>query len=483
MGHDPQTNVATECTPLVGKGRDECCSVAFRVRLVTAIASLAEGYDIGVVSGAVVLFREELHLANWQVGLSLGAFPACVAISAPLAGQLADKIGRKGAMIVACVLLTVGALLMAFAPGFEMLLLGRMVAGSGTGTGLTAVTAYMSEVAPSQERGFYGSLEELFVNIGNVVGYLANFTLLGVPNDWRWMLGLGAVPAFLVLVTLLLPESFTGVPESPRWLAQAGKLEEARAVLMVLLHGDKREVDEAFEAWSEEARLEGDIPDWPTTLEAFLGSRRRMALAGVGCGALNNFTGIQLMMVTTTLLLTGAGMEKRQAMWTTIWLGVIKAAVMLFVALFVLDRWGRRPLLCTSAMVCAGAAIVGGVGAHMAFASWDWLEICGLCLFMTGYSLGLGPVPWVYMPEVLESRFRAKGCALGISLSRCSGATHIFLFPIVFPLVGAFGMFSFLLVVNLIALAYVAAFCPETKQKSLEQIQEIFNSPHEGKTV
>merc|ERR1719399_213788 len=116
--------------------------------------------------------------------------------------------------MISCVLLIVGGLLMAFASSYVMLVCGRATAGSGVGVGITAVTAYMSEVSPAHQRGFYGSLEELFVNVGNVVGYLMNVALFGLPYDWRLMLGLGVVPAAAVLVVLLLPYSITGIPES-----------------------------------------------------------------------------------------------------------------------------------------------------------------------------------------------------------------------------------------------------------------------------
>eukprot|EP00929_Paragymnodinium_shiwhaense_P025451 TRINITY_DN15391_c0_g1_i2.p1 TRINITY_DN15391_c0_g1~~TRINITY_DN15391_c0_g1_i2.p1 ORF type:complete len:482 (+),score=82.19 TRINITY_DN15391_c0_g1_i2:115-1560(+) len=468
---------AEETTPLVNKGsRFHCCNIALRVRIVTAVISLAEGYDIGVVNGAVVLFKEDLNMRNWQVGLSLGAFPLCVAIFAPLAGKLADTVGRKPTMMVSCTLLIIGGLVMAFAPSFPVLLLGRMIAGSGCGTGLTAVTAYMAEVAPSHERGFYASLEELFVNVGNVVGYLLNFALVGLPHDWRIMLGLGAVPAAMVLSVLLLPFSWSGLPESPRYLQRVGRLEEAHEVLLELVNGNEEEANAALAAWQEEAKAEAGMATWSEAFGAFFGSRRKMALAGIGCGMLNNFTGIQLMMVTTTTLLMGAGMDKREAMWTTVWLGVIKATVMLIVALFILDRWGRRPLLLTSLSVCSAAAVLGSTGAY--FNLGDHWEVAGLCLFVTGYSIGVGPVPWVYMPEVLDSRFRSKGCALGISGSRCNGCTHIFLFPILYPIVGTLGLFLFLMTVNVLGFAYVCLFCPESRGMTLEELQELFSPKH-----
>jgi sugar porter (SP) family MFS transporter len=462
---------ADETTPLVRRHNN----VALKVRVVTAIISLAEGYDIGVVNGAVVLFREELKLSALQVGIVLSFFPLMVSVCAPMAGSFSDWAGRKRAMQVSSVLLITGGLLMAFANGFFMLVAGRMTAGSGVGVGITAVTSYMAEVAPQNERGFYASLEELFVNIGNVVGYIANLIFLSVPNGWRYMLGLGILPAVLVLISLLLPYSLTGIPESPRWLQKVGQHDEAKVALLDLLDGDEEEAERAFQAWQTEARVEGGMASWGESLTAFCTDHRRVALAGIGVGVMNMWTGIMLMMVTTSSLLVGAGMEKRTAMLVTVFLGVTKATVMLVVALCFLDSWGRRPLLLLSLSICS---LASALGAATGFLGWgDIWVIVGLCVFVTGYSVGVGPVPWVYMPEVLRNRYRAKGCALGLSGARLCAVTHLFLFPIFYPIIGLTGLFVFLLTANAMALVYVLAFCPETRGRSLEEIHQIFDSP------
>lgn len=462
---------ATEGTPLVKKD-NACCSAALKVRIVTSIISLAEGYDIGVVNGAVVIFREELGLSVFQVGIVLAIFPFGVMCCAPLAGSFADWAGRKPTMMLSSCLLIAGGSLMACATSFEMLAAGRITAGSGVGVGITAVTAYMSEVSPAHSRGFYGALEELFVNVGNVIGYLANLMLLGVRYDWRIMLGLGIIPAVLVLIVLVLPYSVTGIPESPRYLQKIGRYDEAREILLDLLHGDVDEVDRAVEAWQLEAK-HGGMASWSETLSAFFGRDRKAARAGIGCGVMNMWTGIMLMMVATTSLLMGAGMTKRSAMWTSVVLGLTKASVMLVVAVFMLDSWGRRPLLLTSLSFCSFAAALGGLSAHLALG--DTWVIIALCLFVAGYSVGVGPVPWVYMPEVLDNRFRGKGCAMGLSGARACGVVHLFFFPMLFPMFGLFGLFVFLVTVNVLGFAYIAVFCPETKGCTLEQIKEIFH--------
>jgi len=479
---------ATERTPLNGSRPTRYCSSALRVRIITSIISLAEGYDIGVVNGAVVLFKEELNLSTFQVGIVLSIFPLGVAICAPMAASLADCAGRKPTMILSSFCLVLGGLLMTFATRFEMLALGRLTAGSGVGIGITAVTAYMSEVSPAAHRGLFGSLEELFVNLGNVVGYLANLLLLGIANDWRVMLGLGIIPAVLVIIILALPYECTGIPESPRFLYKVGRKDEAREILLDLLDGDEEEADIALEMWNTEAVADQGMATWGQALTAFCTTKRRQAFAGIGCGILNMFTGIMLMMVTTTMLLVSAGMEKREAMMASIFIGLAKAVVMLVVAVFVLDTWGRRPLLLTSLLICTAATSLGVASTHYGYGN-TWI-ITSLVLFVTGYSVGVGPVPWVYMPEVLDSRYRGKGCSLGLSGARLCAVTHLFWFPVVFPVIGIKGLFAFLVTVNILGFIFVATVCKETTGQSLERIPSLFedcreeesgDSDHKGK--
>lgn len=464
-----------ETTPLLAKpSRRPFISTALKVRILTSVISLIEGYDIGVVNGAVVLFKEDLNLSSLQVSVALSIFPLGVALCSPGAASVADKYGRKPTMIISLTLLILGGLCMASANGFAMLALGRLTCGSGVGIGLTAVTAYMSEVAPASHRGLFGSLEELFVNLGNVVGYLANFALLDVEHNWRWMLGGGVPPLFFTAVILLLPERFTGIPESPRFLYKKGRVDEAMHALGDLLGEDPEheEVQDAVRQWNLEDALQNKMATWSEALKAFCGERRDMALAGIGVGVLNMWTGIMLMMVTTTTLLVGAGMTKKEAMKASICIGLAKVTVMLIVCVFFLDVWGRRPLLLTSLSVCTAVAAVGAAAAQ-----WSWGNmwiVSSLCLFVTGYSFGVGPVPWVYMPEVLDSRYRGKGCALGVSGARLCAVTQLFCFPIVYPMVGIAGVFTFLVTANIVGFIYVWFFCKETAGEALEDIRSLF---------
>lgn len=395
-------------------------------------------------------------------------------------GALSDHVGRKPTIALANVMFIIGGCLMATATDFYSMALGRVSAGSGVGIGITAVTAYMAEVAPAAERGLYGSLEELFVNVGNIVGYLMNVALVGMKHDWRIMLGAAVPPAFCVVITMLLPFNITGIPESPRYLEKVGRHEEAREALLELLDGDLEEVDVAVGAWKRHDGDDGDgMASWGETLTAFSGEHKPAATAGIGVGVLNMFTGVMLMMVASSLVLVSAGMDKKAAMKVTVGLGFAKATTMLFVALFLLDRWGRIPLLKTSCTISASGAAVGALGSFLGLGN-AW-KIAGLCLFVTGYSVGVGPVPWVYMPETLPSRYRSKGVSLGLSGARLCAVTQLFFFPLLLPKVGMLGLFAFLLVVNVVGLGFVSKFCPETMGHTLEEVSAVFRLEKEKK--
>lgn len=376
-------------------------------------------------------------------------------------------------MAISSMFLIIGGLLMSLAGGFAQLAGGRCITGAGVGIGIVAVTAYMSEVAPAAHRGFFGSLEELFVSLGIVGGYLANLALLEVEHNWRIMLCAGVFPAAVVLIILLLPMSMTGVPESPRFLYKKGRIVEARAVLVDLLDGNHEEAEIALEKWMAESIAEQKMATWLEAIPAFCTTHRYQFVAGAGSCVLNLFTGVPIATVGSTMIFVDAGIAKYDAMISTTLIGLTKVAVMVVAAVYLMDSWGRRPLLLLSLASCTGAGILGYVTAQMGMGS-TWI-VTAFVLFMLGFSLGVGPVPWVYMAEVFESRYRGKGCSLGIAGGRVVSCLQMFFFPILYPLVGVKGIFLFLVSVNTLGGLFVYAFCPETRGVLLEDVPRLFS--------
>jgi MFS family permease len=206
--------------------------------MLTALTCILLGYDIGVLSGAKIYIKRDFDLKDNQVELLVGILNFVSSIGGLFSGRLSDRIGRKGTVALACVIFLLGAALMAFAKDYSMLMAGRVITGVGVGTGLTIAPLYMAELSPKKIRGALVSLNEVAINIGILLGFVAGYALSGLRVDlaWRLMLGLGAFPPIIILLSLLI------MPESPRWLVRHGKPDRA---LMVLLK--TCDITEAFE--------------------------------------------------------------------------------------------------------------------------------------------------------------------------------------------------------------------------------------------
>lgn len=464
-----------EATPLLPKAT-QWLSTSVRVRIFTAVASLAEGYDIGVINGAIRPMMDDLNLSIPQLGIAVGIMPICTAVCALLAGSLADWVGRKPTILACTVLLISANLLWAFANGFIAIVVARAVLGAGIGFGITSVTIYMSEVAPAHQRGLYTSFEDMFINVGILLGFAAGVVFVGIPKDWRWMVGIGAIPAALVFISLLSP----CFPESPRYLRAVGRLSEARVVLLDLLNGDQEEVNNAFDEWERESTQGADKKGWYHTLVAFCTTHRSMALAGVGIAAVQMLSGVVLITMYSSYILVESRMSSKQAIFSTLLIGVCRTAAILM-AFWLLDRWGRRPLFISST---AGCALSTGFIAFVAYMSWSgiWVAV-GLACFGVAFSLGLGPATYTYIGEVFDNEFRAKGVAVSLGMSRSVLALAAAYVPSALAAVGIEGVFLIFSITNVFLVMFVSQFCPETKGLTLEQIREIFVKPALDKRI
>lgn len=459
---------ATEATPLRHASSESWLGdVAFRARLLTVVASLAEGYDIGVANGVIAPMQSEFGFSNLEVAFLVASTPFASAFAAPCAGYFADRLGRKPTIAISCLLLTVGNLCWAFGMNFWLILVGRITLGAGIGVGLTTISIFMSEIAPAKKRGLYVSLEEIFLNIGIFCAFVAGAVFLGMPYDWRLMVGVGIIPCSVCGIFTVSPL----FPESPRFLQAHGRTAEARQVLLTLLHGDAQEVDMALAKWEEEAHLK--TKDWSATASALCGSHAKSARAALGTGGFQMLGGSPLIAAFMAWILIRSGMSSRDAATASVILGLVKTSV-LFISVFVLlDLWGRRPLLMLSAFCGALAHAFVALVYHTEIGAL-WVAV-GLILWAVSFSMGLGPVTYPYVSEVFDNSIRAKGVGLTFFVSRMCNAVSSFAFPLMQQSFGLAAVFVILACINLSAVVFFWLCCPETKGYSLEDIQsEVF---------
>lgn len=471
---DPTT--ASEASPIVPS--HQTSNVALRVRVLTSVASLAEGYDIGITNGAIIRIQADLHLSNLQIGLLIGIPQFGAAVAALASASVADVQGRKLTIALGMLSMAAGNLTMSLATNFTVLMIGRICTYFGLGFSLTCITMYMAEVAPSQSRGMYVSLEELFLNVGILSAMVVAAMLVGLEHDWRIMLAIGSV---LPLATAL-PFFTSYVPESPRFLQNSGRGEEAHVALQELLNGDEVEIKEVLTLWEKEKDIEKLT--WPTALRALVSTHKRSALAGIGCAIMATLCGggILTTLYSSYILTHEANMSDSAAMDASVLIIAVKLISIIFTNAYALDNLGRRPMLLSSS-----AAMALSYAALSAIFFWmlgfQWV-IAGLCFLVVGFSLGFGPAPYPYLAEVFDNQIRAKGVALAVGIARTLGGCIGIAIPISFQAFGPVAVFLAFGVLNILIFLYTYWFCPETMQMSLEKLRDLFREePNYGSNL
>lgn len=437
--------------------------------------------DIGVMSGAALFIKEDLKITSTQVEILVGSLNVVSLFGSLASGRTSDWIGRRWTIILAACTFLIGALLMGLAPSFLFLMAGRVVAGVGVGFSLMIAPVYVAELSPAMTRGFLSSLPEVFINIGILLGYISNYALSGLSPDvnWRFMLGLAALPAVAIGLGVM------AMPESPRWLVLEGRLEEAREVL-VRTSETEEEAELRLGEMVNAASLNPGPAHWngQGVWRELLWSPsrpiRRILVATIGVNFFMQASGNDAVVYYSPMVFRDAGIsDPRQLTGVTVIMGFAKTFFVFVSALF-LDRFGRRPLLLLGS---AGMAVsLAGLGMGSTFlessgSKPQWaiaLCVVALCADVSFFSIGLGPITWVYSSEVFPTRLRAQGTSLAIAVNRLvSGAVAMSFLSIAREITFG-GMFLVLAGVMALATAFFYFFLPETKGKSLEEIGALF---------
>jgi len=455
-----------ETSPLVtggaapGKKRD----FTGVVRLITYMTALAEGYDIGVLSGVTVRVKDHFELTPMQLGLFVGWATAMEPPGAILGSWLADRFGRVKALLATHSVLLASGLGVSFAPSFLLLMLARAFVGVALGMGLCVESVYIAECTPSEERGVMTSAVEIGLNVGILAGFFSNYMLLGLSDaDWRIMLLIGVVLPSLAIGMILM-----GIfPESPRWLMLRGDRAGAEANLARLV--DPAEAKAAMSLWQDEPEA-GDV-----RLLFRSATRRRMVLAGVGVAAFQLLSGLNVVTSLSSYIIE-TRWSVEEAFRTTFIMGIFKTAVLLLSCFFLIDRVGRRPLLLVSAIGMALSATF--IAAAFFFTMSLNVVQVAFCAMVMFFSIGFGPVTYAYVPEVFDTNVRSAGVGLSLFVSRVGSAIIMITVPMTFQ--GddekAAPLFLFFAAMNAVSFLYVYAFCPETAKKTLEEMVDLFKT-------
>jgi SP family galactose:H+ symporter-like MFS transporter len=455
------------------------------VLAVVIVAGLLFGYDQGVISGALTGIKQQFSLSalltevvtSW---VTLGALGGSL-----LGGYLADHYGRRRAVLIAGLLFITGALLQASAPNVFLLVTGRLVVGFGVGVAAVAAPLYGSELAPAAHRGRFVAAYQLAITIGIFLAYLVNAGL-EASDSWRMMLGISVMPGILLVLVGAL-----GV-ESPRWLAKMGRRDEARAVLARIT--PDTDAGARLAAIEHTLDEEAGSASWR---EVFDPRCHKPLMIALGLAIFQQITGINAIIYYANQIFASAGFSTPEAQTTaTTWAvgGVNVAAT--FIAIAFIDRLGRRPLLLAGLVGMGLALLTVGI----AFLSIEALPagtaaagptagptlagivtLVALVVFIVSFAFSLGPVTWTVINEVFPGRVRGRAVAVATAVNWGAAFLVSQFFLTLINAIGTsatFWLFAFFCLVGWI---WVFRAVPETKGRSLEEIEKSWTGQIAGK--
>ncbi|GAA0147314.1 secondary carrier transporter [Lithospermum erythrorhizon] len=452
----------------------------FACAVFASLNNVLLGYDVGVMSGAIIFIQEDLKITEVQEEFLVGILSIISLVGSLAGGRTSDAIGRKWTMGLAAIVFQAGAVVMTLAPSFKVLLIGRVLAGVGIGLGVMIAPVYIAEISPTVARGSLTSFPEIFINLGILLGYVSNYAFSDLPAhvNWRIMLAVGILPSIFIAFALCI------IPESPRWLVLQNRVEEARSVLMKTNDNDA-EVEERLAeillaAGTNNPEKQEEKAVWRELLSPSP-ALRRMLITGLGIQSFQQITGIDATVYYSPEIFKAAGVKgNSKLLASTVAVGVTKT-VFILVAICLIDKLGRKPLLYVSTIgmtICLFTisftlSVIGHGSIGVALAI---LSVCGNVAF---FSIGIGPVCWVITSEIFPLRLRAQASALGAVGNRvCSGLVAMS-FLSVSNAIGVGGTFFVFSVISALSIAFVYKYVPETKGKSLEQIEMLFQNEYE----
>lgn len=431
------------------------------ISVVAALGGLLFGFDTAVISGTLNFIQPYFGLSEAGLGWTVSSLLfGCIA-GVFMAGKAGDHYGRKKVLMLAALLFFVSAVGSASAHSLVFFLVARVLGGLAVGVASILSPMYIAELAPAKYRGTLVSLNQLAIVVGILVAFFSNYILVGTgENNWRWMLLVMAAPAVLLFFSLFL------VPESPRWLVARNRKEEALAVLIKTsgeesAHAELKEINETLKNQEES-----------TFSELFSPKIKPLLFIGIILAVFQQITGINTIMYYAPKIFANVGQSNDSALLQTILIGGTNL-IFTLVAMVLIDRYGRRMLI-----------IIGSAGMTLMLAGLSVLFFTNhtssvlVLVFILGYiaffAASLGPALWVVAAELFPNRLRSKGMSIAIVALWIACTIVTITFPIMLEKLSGGITFLIFALICLANLLYVWRFVPETKGKTLEELEREF---------
>ncbi|MEF8811357.1 MAG: sugar porter family MFS transporter [Bacteroidales bacterium] len=469
-------------------------SYVILIAAIAAFGGLLFGFDTGVISGALLLIKDDPNLVingmtqlpertqEWIVSITvLGA-----AVGALSSGRITDKLGRKKVLIITAFIFAVGSVGLAAANSVAALIIWRGIIGIAIGVASYTVPLYISEISPTHVRGALVSINQLAITVGIFVSYLVDLGFAGYEEGWRWMFLVGLVPSLVLFIGMFF------LPETPRWLMNHKSEDDARKVLDRVGEPKRNEVLDQIKINIEKEREQPGI-------FKVLGAKwvRPALIIGVGIMLVQQLTGINTIIYysPTIFEMAGFGAETGDPVFNAILpslpIGFVNV-LFTVVAIYLIDRWGRKPLLYLGLIGMIVALLAMGISftfyQSVGGAALKWVSFVSMIVYIPFFAVSLGPIAWVLISEIYPTKIRG----LGMSIATMVNWVANFLIANTFlslgravtgemphpagdgMLVNPGGAFFIYAVVGIIGLIFIYSYIPETKGHSLEKIEKHF---------
>jgi sugar porter (SP) family MFS transporter len=428
--------------------------------MIATMGGLMFGFDVAIISGAVPFIQPYFHWNELQLGWGVSSLLVGAIIGAFGSGILSDTFGRKKVLIIVALFFAVSCTFTALASSAVIFISARLFGGLAVGAASVLSPMYVAEVAPPDKRGKLVAIYQLAIVLGILCSYTINYELHNIDNNWRWMFATGIIPSVLFFAGLFF------IPESPRWLYKAGlKTESLRVLIRIggepLAKAEIQEIEESLEGASTSVAFH----------ELFKPSSRKVMLVGFILAILVQVSGINTVIDYAPKILLAAGVEINNALLQTSFVGLINL-IFTFVAILFIDRSGRRSLYLIGSMGMVITLVMLAVSFYLKMEGIFTL-VC-ILLFIAFFASCIGPVFWTLISEIFPNRIRGKALAFASFTQWIFNFLIVLLFPHFLASVGGTKTFFFLALMSFLQWLFTYLYVPETKGKSLEEIEQIW---------
>jgi SP family galactose:H+ symporter-like MFS transporter len=425
---------------------------------IAAVGSFLFGYHLAIVSGALIFLTEEFTLTIHQEGLIVSILLIGAIIGSLIAGPLSDRFSRKSALFISSLFFLGGTMLMATAHTIDSIVWGRLIAGIGVGIVSVASPIYLAEIAPPRYRGAFVTLNQLSICLGILGAFLVDYAYSN-SSDWQMMFAVGYIPALILFI------GTTFIPNTPAWLLSKGKKEKAIRSYRRL---------RADTHWQEDSELvnKSDLPIEKSSWKVLLDKRMRFVLTlGILISAFQQITGINAVIYFSPKIFEMAHFgSASSAIFASVDIGIVNVIAAL-ISLFLMDRWGRRPLLILGITGMVISLLILATAFLFQTELIDMIAVISLMAYVGFFSLGLGAVTWIILSEIFPLNVRGKAMTVAIFVNWVANYLVSLTFLDIVAWINVTGAFYLFAAISIAALYFVWRYLPETKGKTLAELE------------